>query len=107
MLMTEDEKWQKRALSRAQIGTLRYIHTHDVRTGHIEEVHAGTIYSLLYRKYVVRQGDAILVSAAGEKAIREYDSSAWRERARPGPLTERVERMLRYARAVRSAGGGS
>jgi hypothetical protein len=96
-LMTEDEKWQKRSLSRDQIGTLRYIQKHEVRIDHLEEAHGGTIYSLLYRKYVARQGDSVVLTAAGEGALREYERSGWKERLHAGPLTERVERMLRYA----------
>jgi hypothetical protein len=101
--MTDQEKWTRRALSRHQIATLRYIANRDVKIEHLEQAQQNTLGSLLIRKYIARLGDGIIVTKAGQDALTAYDKQDWAERKNAAPVTDRVAGLLKYAKALRGA----
>ena len=88
----------KRPASRYIIATLRSIATHGLDMEGLESVHASAIAPLLTRRWIAREGDHIVPTDAGLAILEEYGSDQARERAQPGPITERVQNLLRYAR---------
>ena len=89
-------------LSRRQVSTLRYLKMHGtVSHDELRSLHQGTIWSLLYRKFVLRYGgDMIGLSDLGEVALRDYNSAAPSYRKHDAELTERVQRLLARARVI-------
>ena len=101
--MSQTNEYNLRPLSRHQYGTLKFIHDSHVTLAYLRHAHANTLGSIAQRGYLqkVSTGDEspIVLSKAGEEALRLYATATMNERSHEGELTDRCLRLLRHVRA--------
>jgi len=86
-------------MSTRQIRLLRWIGTHEISRDHLARISNLTLWSLLHRKLV--QGGSngrLLLTATGEQELRDLSSLTPVLDKHAHRASERVERLLRYAR---------
>lgn len=85
-----------------QIGLLRHIDTHFVSESRLRRVNQTTLWSVLYRRYVVRTGpnpnDPLELNEDGRRVLSAYNSRQAPIRAHVGDLTERTSKLLHKAK---------
>lgn len=98
------KKKQPTSLSRLQMAALRFIHKRgSIPIEALHECYQTTIWSLVYRKYVTKSGDSLVLTERGLAMYENYMASGIEKRNKPGDLSERVARLLHVARALTKA----
>lgn len=102
-VQSSDEK--PRNLSRHQYAMLKYLAHNKTTLGYLRHFHANTLGSIAHWKWIAVAGNTddslVEVTAAGYVELDAYDKASFNERASEGGLTERCQRLLKYARRSR------
>ena len=86
-----------------QIGTMKYIATHDINVDHCRSIHQGTLWSLLHGEYAKKEGKRIALTNKGEEALRAYLHAPPSFRLHEAELSERCRRLLNYVQMLRKS----
>jgi hypothetical protein len=86
-----------------QIGTLKYIATHDVNVDHCRSIHQITLWSLLHGEYAKKEGKKIVLTKAGDEALRAYMHAPPSFRLHEAELSERCRRLLNLVEFLRKS----
>jgi hypothetical protein len=77
-----------------QIGTLKYLATHDVLVDDCRSIHQITLWSLLHGEYAKKEGKRVTLTRKGDDMLRSYLHAAPSFRLRESDLSERCRRLL-------------
>ena len=91
-------------LSRHQYGDLLFIHRNRVTMATLRKANMITMTSLAARGYLRRVGTGedteIMLTPAGEMALKTYTDATMYERKAESDITERCARLLRHSRRI-------
>lgn len=91
-------------LSRHQYGDLLYISRNRPTMHQLRLANMNTLTSLAQRGYLFKVGPTddseVMLTKAGEEALRLYQQAGMNERMHEADITERCLRLLRYSRRL-------
>jgi len=86
-----------------QIGTMKYIATHDVSVDHCRSIHQITLWSLLHGEYAKKEGKRIVLTKQGDEALRAYLHAPPSFRLHEAELSKRCSRLLNVYQLLRKS----
>lgn len=89
-------------LSNLQYATLKYLYSHPIDVTKLGTYHQGVVGSLLYRGLIRRTGRHLSLTEEGTEILNAYRTLQPALRKVGGEMTERVQRLLKYAKIRQS-----